>query len=171
MSQIHVSPISKVEATIATTSSRHLVTLLSEGTAFERPAAISAQNHPFLRMHDIVEAADGMMLPGRRQVASILDFARRWDASTPLVVNCYAGISRSTATAYMIVAALRPDRDEAEIAATLRRASPSATPNLRLISIADELLGRSGRMTKAIVSIGRGADAFEGTPFALPLDR
>ena len=112
----------------------------------------------------------GWCCPGRRQVASILDFARRWDGKTPLVVNCYAGISRSTATAFMIIAGLRPERDEAEIAMTLRRFSPSATPNLRLVSIADELLGRDGRMIKAVMSIGRGADAFEGTPFVLALD-
>ena len=33
------------------------------------------------------------------------------------------------------------------------------------------LLGRDGRMVAAIKAIGRGADAFEGTPFALKLDR
>ena len=34
-------------------------------------------------------------------------------------------------------------------------------------SLADEVLGRNGRMVKAIEGIGRGADAFEGTPFVL----
>jgi hypothetical protein len=32
------------------------------------------------------------------------------------------------------------------------------------------MLGRGGRMTRAIESIGRGADAFEGVPFVLGLD-
>jgi predicted protein tyrosine phosphatase len=36
--------------------------------------------------------------------------------------------------------------------------------------VADTLLGRNGRMIAAIKGIGRGADAFEGTPFALEID-
>ena len=66
-------------------------------------------------------------------------------------------------------AALDPGRDEAQLAQTLRRLSPSATPNPRLVAIANALLGRQGRMVSAIAAIGRGADAFEGTPFCLPL--
>jgi predicted protein tyrosine phosphatase len=39
-----------------------------------------------------------------------------------------------------------------------------------LIAVADALLERDGRMIEAIHSIGRGADAFEGTPFELKID-
>jgi predicted protein tyrosine phosphatase len=57
--------------------------------------------------------------------------------------------------------------DEEELALELRRASPSATPNRLIVSLADDILGRQGRMVKAVEKIGRGADAFEGTPFIL----
>ena len=80
------------------------------------------------------------------------------------------GVSRSTAAAYTVAAALAPKRDEVELAATLRRLSPSATPNIRIVTIADRLLGRDGRMVRAIESIGRGADAYEGEPFRLAID-
>src|SRR5690606_12006237 len=86
-----------------------------------------------------------------------------------LVVHCYAGISRSTAAAYALAAALQPERDEAELAEELRRLAPSATPNPLLIAHADYLLGRNGRMSRAIKRIGRGADAREGIPFRLDL--
>ncbi len=66
--------------------------------------------------------------------------------------------------------ALAPERDEGTIADALRAASPSATPNRLFVEIADRLLGRDGRMVAAIARIGRGADAFEGTPFVLALD-
>ncbi|TIP32357.1 MAG: protein tyrosine phosphatase, partial [Mesorhizobium sp.] len=91
------------------------------------------------------------------------------DRAKPMVVHCYAGISRSTASAYIIAAALAPKRDEAELAKTLRFLSPSATPNPRLIAVADMLLGREGRMIAAVEAIGRGADAFEGIPFELSI--
>lgn len=167
---IYVCPLSRVEETVAAAGAMRLISLLVEGTAMMRPASISEPDHLILSMHDIAEAREGMTLPGEEHVQSLLDFAGQWDRSRPLVVNCYAGISRSTASAYIIAAALAPSRDEAELARTLRARSPSATPNPRLIAIADQLLGRDGRMISAIAAIGRGAEAFEGTPFVLRID-
>jgi predicted protein tyrosine phosphatase len=85
-------------------------------------------------------------------------------------VHCYAGISRSTAGAYVAACALNPQRDERAIAHELRRASPTATPNARIVSLADGLLGRAGRMMAAINAIGRGEMAYEGIPFRLDLE-
>lgn len=167
---IHVCSLARVPETVSASGARHLLSLLAEGTAMTRPAAIAADRHLLLSLHDIAEAQDGMTLPGEAHVRSLLDFAYRWDRAAPLVVHCYAGISRSTASAYIVAAALSPRRDEFELAATLRRLSPSATPNPRLIALADAVLERDGRMVEAIRGIGRGADAFEGTPFVLPLE-
>ncbi|MFZ3337905.1 MAG: protein tyrosine phosphatase, partial [Xanthobacteraceae bacterium] len=89
---------------------------------------------------------------------------------TPIVIHCYAGISRSTASAFVSVCALNPARDENSIAQALRRASPTATPNIRIVSLADKLLDRDGRMIAAIETIGRGALAAEATPFRLDLE-
>ncbi len=56
------------------------------------------------------------------------------------------------------------------IAQALRRASPTATPNIRIVSLADRLLGRDGRMVAAIETIGRGCLAEEAAPFRLDLE-
>ncbi|TIT19971.1 MAG: protein tyrosine phosphatase [Mesorhizobium sp.] len=167
---IHVCSLSKVEETVTKTGAERLLSLLAAGTEVMRPASITRENHLHLVMHDIAIAQEGMTMPGEEHVLNLLDFARQWDRSRPLVVHCYAGISRSTASAYIIAAALAPKRDEAELAETLRALSPTATPNPRLIAIADALLERNGRMSRAIEAIGRGAEAFEGTPFALRID-
>jgi predicted protein tyrosine phosphatase len=170
MSAIHVCPLSKIDEVVTRTGAAHLLSLLAAGTEMVRPASILPDNHLHLVMHDIAEAQDGMTLPGEAHVRNLLDFARRWDRARPLVVHCYAGISRSTASAYIIAAALAPQRDEEELAQTLRRLSPSATPNPRLVAVADALLERKGRMVEAIRAIGRGAEAFEGTPFELRIE-
>ena len=70
----------------------------------------------------------------------------------------------------VVAAALMPGRSEEELARTLRGLSPSATPNLLLIGIADGMLGREGRMVAAITGIGRGAEAYEGAPFAFAIE-
>ncbi|ESY23861.1 MULTISPECIES: tyrosine phosphatase family protein [unclassified Mesorhizobium] len=167
---IHVCSLAKLEETVARSRAERVLSLLAAGTEVTRPASISRENHLHLVMHDIAVAQDGMTMPGEEHVRNLLDFARRWDRAKPMVVHCYAGISRSTASAYIIAAALAPKRDEAELARTLRKLSLSATPNPRLIAVADALLGREGRMIEAIEAIGRGADAFEGTPFVLKID-
>lgn len=168
---IYVCPKTRVEETIALAGATRLVTLLTHRAEFQRPASIVPANHLFLEMNDVVAEEPGMVVPARAHVESLLAFVREWDRAQPLVINCFAGISRSTAAAYIAVAALAPHRCEAELAQELRRVSPSATPNPRLIRHADELLGREGRMIAAIEAIGRGADAFEGTPFSVAVDR
>jgi hypothetical protein len=38
------------------------------------------------------------------------------------------------------------------------------------VALADEMLGRNGRMIAAVSAIGRGAFAAESIPFAVPLE-
>lgn len=167
---IHVSPRSRLETMLAECRAERLITLLREGSDFVRPDIIEAPNFLLLSMHDIVEEREGLTAPAAHHVETLLAFAEAWDRKRPLAINCYAGISRSTAAAYIVACALAPTRDEEELATTLRALSPSATPNSRLVSLADAILGRAGRMTRAIRGIGRGADAFEGEPFVIQIE-
>lgn len=166
---LYVCPLSRLEETVTLCGADRVISLLAEGTALTRPGSILAENHLLLTMHDIVDVQQDMTPPGLDHVERLLEFARTWERKRPVVIHCYAGISRSTAAAYIVAAALAPDRDEHELAQALRRASPSATPNERLVGIADELLGRQGRMSAAIAAIGRGDEAFEGRPFAFDI--
>jgi len=167
---IHVCSLSRLHETVEECGARHVVSLLGDEARVERPSGIAPENHLWLRLHDISAPLDGYIIPGEDHVAELLDFVRGWDRQTPLVVHCFAGISRSTASAYAAVCALNPQRDEDDIAQALRRASPTATPNARIVSLADRLLSRSGRMIAAITAIGRGALATEATPFRLDLE-
>ena len=169
MPTLHVSSLSRLHDTVASVRASHVVTLINANTVVERPPGILAERHLFLGMSDIVAALDGHIVPAQDHVERFLEFVRSWDRQAPIVIHCWAGISRSTAAAFITACALGPQREEDEIAQALRTASPSATPNAKLVAIADELLGRNGRMIAAITRIGRGADAFEGAPFELAL--
>ncbi|MCF4128886.1 tyrosine phosphatase family protein [Methylobacterium sp. SyP6R] len=170
MPTLHVCALSRLPETVEATGARHVVTLINVGTKVIRPPAIAEDDHLFVGVSDITDTLDGHVLPDEVHVRRLLDFVRAWPREQPLVIHCYAGISRSTAAAFIATCALRPDRDEAEIARELRQASPSATPNRRLVAVADAMLGRDGRMVAAIAAIGRGADAFEGEPFSVTID-
>lgn len=171
MPRIHVCSLSKVPETVRLTGAKSLVTLINISTPVPRPEEIAAEDHLFVGMSDIVEALDGHVLPDSAHVAQLLRFIRNWDRRHPLVVHCYAGVSRSTAAAYIAFCALNPRACEFETAQRLRLLSPTATPNARLVQLADDHLGRNGRMIAAIAEIGRGSDCFEGIPFAFDLGR
>jgi len=167
---IHVCSLSRLQETVEDTGARHVVSLLGDEDRVERPNAIAPENHLWLRLHDISAPLDGYIVPGEEHVAALIGFVRGWDRRAPLVVHCFAGISRSTASAFAAVCALNPQRDECSIAQALRRASPTATPNIRIVTLADRLLNRDGRMIAAIEAIGRGALAGEAMPFRLELE-
>ncbi|HEY2534060.1 MAG TPA: tyrosine phosphatase family protein [Xanthobacteraceae bacterium] len=166
---IHVCSLARLNETVQDTGARHLVSLIGDEARVYRPLGIQPENHLWLRLHDIAAPLNGYIVPDEEHVAELLSFVRRWDRRAPLVVHCFAGISRSTASAYASICALSPHRDEESVAQALRRASPTATPNIRIVSLADRLLERKGRMIAAIEAIGRGALAVEGVPFRLEL--
>jgi predicted protein tyrosine phosphatase len=105
-------------------------------------------------------------------VREILAFIGAWDREAPILIHCWAGISRSTATAFITACHHNPRTDEEEIAWALRQASATANPNPRLVALADAELGRGGRLVKAAQAIGRGYPAWpmieEATPFEIP---
>ena len=135
----------------------------------ERPRHIAPENHLVLAVDDISAPMEGYNAPGEEHVARLIDFASAWDRATPMVVHCFAGISRSTAGAFVAACALNPERDEIDIARAIRRASKTAQPNARIVSIADGLLQRDGRMVRAIETIGPADVAAEGIPFRLDI--
>ncbi|UDL94940.1 protein tyrosine phosphatase [Lichenihabitans sp. PAMC28606] len=171
MSAIYVCSLARLPETAMATKAKSLLTLLSPGgVVAERPPSIAADRHLVINVSDIVTPTEGHTHPQAGHIADLLAFFAAWDRVDPLLIHCYAGVSRSTAAAYIAVCALAPDRDESEVARSLRAASPSATPNASLVALADSVLGRAGRMSAAITAIGRGEDCFEGAPFRLDLD-
>jgi len=166
---IHVCSLSRLHQTVRQTGARHMVTLLKDVELVQRPGGITLENHLILGMDDITGPIDGYVAPAHEHVVRLIDFVRNWDRAAPMVMHCYAGISRSTAGAYVAACAIDSSSRFGLSAQALRLASPSATPNLRIVALADRTLGRGGRMTAAIEHIGRGVLAFEGDPFRLEL--
>ncbi len=164
---IIVGPLSQVQPLVDAHGVSHVVTLLAPGTPHEAPQGVLPERHLKLYFHDIVQEMDDHVPPRAADAERLIAFLKGWDRSAPMLIHCWAGISRSTAAAFTALCIFRPKADEEELAWELRKASPSATPNRLIVSLADAAMGREGRMVRAIEKIGRGADAFEGTPFTL----
>jgi len=166
---IHVCSLARLHATVEETGARRVVSLMRDIELVRRPPTIEDADHLLLRLDDISVPLEGYTIPAEEHIAQLLTFVRSWDRAAPLVIHCYAGVSRSTAGAFVSACALNPRRAEAEIAQDIRRLSPTATPNARIVALADQMLGRDGRMVAAIEAIGRGVECYEGHPFRLDL--
>ena len=126
---IHVCSLARLHETVAATGARHVVTLLKDGPIWcSGPAASCRRTISFSGMDDITGPLEGYIAPADEHVTRLLDFVRGWDRRRPAgdtLLN--AGISRSTAGAYVAACALNPHRDEATIARR-RCAAPRRPP-------------------------------------------
>jgi len=167
---IHVCSLARLPSIVADSGARHLITVMGNVDKVQRPPSIAPDNHLVISMDDIAFPVDGFVAPNDDHIARMIAFGRDWDRARPLVVHCWAGISRSTASAFALACALNPSREEIDIAARMRARSASACPNRLIVAIADRLLARQGRMIAAIDAMGPGNDATEGQPFVVGLD-
>jgi predicted protein tyrosine phosphatase len=166
---IIVCPLAWVEEVVAARRPSHLITLLDPDHVIDTPEGLEPDRHLRIGVHDIARTIDGYLCPETSHVERLVEFGRSWDGRRPLLIHCWAGISRSTAAAFILVCERNPGVDERVIALKLREASRTATPNRRIVALADELLGRRGRMLAAAEAIGVGDLAYEGRPFDLPV--
>jgi predicted protein tyrosine phosphatase len=162
--KIWVSPLSEVHNVVAAARPERVVSLLG-ATPFPEIAGYDEDRHYRVNVDDVREEREGWITPGAEHVSGIVTFLKDWRLEAPLLIHCWAGISRSTATAFIAACLHNPETDEGEIARELRRASPTAWPNARIVALADDILGRKGRMAAAIEALGPGDFAEEAEPF------
>ena len=167
---IHVCSLAALPDTVKATGASHVLTVMANVAQVQRPESVLEANHLRVQMDDITEHMDGFLAPSDSHIEQVLNFVRGWDRNAPLVVHCYAGISRSTASAFAAACMLNPHRDETSIARQIRAASPIASPNRLIVSLADRALGREGRMLRALDEMGPGSMTIEGRPFQLDLE-
>lgn len=163
--RIIVCPLHDVEAIAYVRRPTHILSLISPAA---EPTGFSdlAPHHLELRFNDISAPRDGLVTPSPTDIRSILDFGRSADI---LLVHCWAGVSRSTAAAYILACQQAGPEHAPNIASKLRAAAPYATPNPLMVAIADQRLDGSGAMQRAIAGIGRGSDTCWGAAFELAL--
>jgi len=152
MPRLLISSYAAIADTIRRHRPSHMLTLMDEDV--ETPPAIPPERHFRIRVNDIVEPAEGAIAPALGHIEDILIFARTWTREAPFLVHCWAGISRSTAAAYILLCDIRGPGHEDAIARELREMAPHAQPNRLMIRHADQVLGREGRMIAAVEGMG-----------------
>lgn len=112
-----------------------------------------------LRFDDIIAPAPGQIMPEREHIDALLRFGRGLAGDTSreaggdplchLLVHCHMGISRSTAAMTILLAEARPQAEADAVIEAVHGIREKAWPNLRMVTLADEMLGRQGRLVAA----------------------
>jgi predicted protein tyrosine phosphatase len=136
----------------------HVLSILDPDTPDPPAFAAFAPHHRLaLRFHDIIDTLPDRLAPAKADVERLLAFGHEL-SDTPgnhLLIHCHAGVSRSTASAALILAQARPDRPARDALEAVAQLRPRAWPNLRILEFGDELLGRNGEIVAAAAAIYR----------------
>lgn len=163
-----ISSLADAPTVVRVAKPSHLITLLGHDSIDDAPKFADAQRHLKVLVHDINEPGEGLIHPTEAMIEDILAFGRTWNGEAPMLVHCWAGVSRSSAAAFMLACARCPETDEQAIAQRLRKVSRAATPNALMVALADDLLCRGGRMVDAVRAIGVGDYMHPNPPYELP---
>ena len=123
-------------------------------------AAFNADRWLDLRFHDVIEPDPGFVLVKARHVEQLLEFGGEAMASGPgahLLIHCHAGVSRSTAAAILCLIQAYPSRSAYQALGDVVCIRPGAWPNLRVLELGDDALGRHGEIIAAAGPLYRRA--------------
>ena len=144
-----VSPLRKVYDVWSERRPSRVISLLSQDESVPAFEGLNPDFHLKLYVErDACAATISDAAKGRAE--EIIRFSQAWDGVGDIMLHCNRGVSRSMAAAFIILCMRDPNKAEALLAASLRRAAPHADPCPLIVSHADDLLDRDGRMLDAI---------------------
>ena len=166
---IYVCSLAELPALTAGLRPTHIVSMLGDDPFPATPEWLATDRHLKLRFHDIAEPIPGFLAPQVEHLEALITFGTTWNKAGPLIIHCYAGVSRSTAAALTILCLYNQGREE-KAAQVLRERAPHAQPNQLMIAIADRLLRCDGRLVDAVNTIGPAQILGLGSLVELPAE-
>jgi predicted protein tyrosine phosphatase len=120
----------------------YVISLLDPGTDFPQ----KPEGHYIGRFWDSEFPGSG---PTLWEIRSISDQVKEWGLTkdSKILIHCMAGVSRSTAVAWMVLLLVGYTVEEAK--AILLQVRPQAWPNTLIIGFADALLRLHGELRKS----------------------
>src|SRR2546425_4108951 len=109
---ILVCPLSKVVEMIALHRPSGVISLLDPDFPFPELGPTYVGKHLRLRFHDVHILTEDQVPPSVEHIDHLLGFLGAWSSGEDLLVHCRAGISRSTAAAFIAACFLNPDVPE-----------------------------------------------------------
>jgi predicted protein tyrosine phosphatase len=87
---------------------KSVISILGPETPHRNFAGVDSEQHLKLTFNDINVLTSGLVAPRASDAVQLVAFIRNWNRDQPLLIHCWAGISRSTASAFAALCILRP---------------------------------------------------------------
>jgi len=126
---------------------------LRNGLRFHR---LPHPDHLVLRFEDVDDWSCDIAMAHRLHVDAALRLARAHEGGS-ILVHCKAGVARSSAMALALIADRMGPGREMEAVLELLAVRPVAVPNLVVLDLADEALGRNGALKAAWMKVERAS--------------
>lgn len=129
----------------------HRLDLHFDDVEVARPGDLEAMERAMMRrrwneQNGLVEVA-----PTKTDAEAIVEIAQRIrDVEGIVLCHCGGGMSRAPAAGLICLAVWRGAGTEEECIVEVRRLRRGAVPHVGLVGFADEVLGRGGKLTKAL---------------------
>lgn len=150
----------------------HLLSIDNPGDPTPTPTGFDGV-HWNIEFNDIINQAEAIefdaTLPDLQDVQQVLDYAETCQQASQaepvhLLVHCMAGVSRSTAASYAMIADMFGEGREHDALQHILEIRPQASPNPLMVKYADSILGREGKLLEALIPLRdvSGIDADTG---------
>jgi predicted protein tyrosine phosphatase len=135
--------------------SEYVISIANSDELCDLPTPEGVKTHKKFFFDDTDDPRDSLLIgPSKKDVSNIADlFSELPDpATSPVLIHCFAGISRSSATAYVLYCMAQGEGHEAEAMALTEASAPygGIRPNRLLVAHADKILNREGKMIQAL---------------------
>jgi predicted protein tyrosine phosphatase len=106
-------------------------------------------HHKVLKFEDLDQPYTSIVTATRSDILEILRFTKKHGGEN-LLIHCNAGISRSTAAGLLFLSDRLGPGKERKALDELIAIQPSAVPNLLIVQLGDQILGRKGKLLGAV---------------------
>lgn len=138
---------------MSTSRNQDIIALISIGDVGQKKPAGFHYPRPKIRLEfDDVEAENTIYTaPTLKDIQYLVNFAEKFRGRNGrILIHCFAGVSRSSAAGFIVNCVFfGPGREEDAMKRTLEGClEKRVDPNTLMISYADQILGRNGKMIK-----------------------
>ena len=149
-----VCPKSKVKQTVKKFDATHLVSMLDPGDHIYRPHRINPENW-IIQFFEDEEKDDAFNAPTIDNAKTFLDFGSRLPNDAVVVVNCFAGVCRSSEVAMALWLQSNGTSKLNEVGEWIISVVPRACPNLLLAKHFDDIFELDGKFLTLCENIGK----------------
>ncbi|MCP4248765.1 MAG: protein tyrosine phosphatase, partial [bacterium] len=105
---IHITSLADFPGHAAELQPSHVISMLADDGFPATPESVTGENHLRLTFDDINSPLPGHVPPSPDDLERLIAFGRSWNGNGTVISHCFAGVSRSSAAALILLSQVNP---------------------------------------------------------------